>query len=164
MARKVKNQIMEVIAGFTMVIGCFLIGGYSGHMIQNSDWTDQFFITYDEIAKDGESDLNSSEKFIIRVEGDDLNEEEQARMNWLFKSKQYEIENDEVLDRLESLNYQVKLIDDLINIPAEIRTTDMQEQLLQGSGQIVLDQQSRTIWCEYQAPENVLTQTILSIE
>lgn len=166
MIRTLKSHIIEVVKGCGIAIACFMAGGLMGGLIQEIDWSMLNSPNgYDGLRSDL-SDLNREtiDDYLIHVEGDNLSEEEKAKLNWLYKSKKFEVEKEEVSEQLAILKYQVKLVQDLTSIPVDYRTPTLQQQLLQGSEYVILDSESKTIWCEYDAPDYALTKTILSIE
>lgn len=162
MKQAMVSKVREMIKGLGLIMSCVLIGGLAGYLVDSSNLLSGKF-GYDAVESDM-ARLTVSDAIVFRKEGDDLSEEEQGYLDWLFKAKKHEVSQGEVYDHLIALGYQVNLIDQLIHIPAEQRTASIQQQLFRGSEHVAIDYDSKIIWCEYQAPEQVLSQAILSIQ
>ena len=166
MCNSVKKAVENVVKSMMVFAVCFLFGGTIGTVVDLADMENLNIKLpgYEDVeVNDGSLTNEVAGELIIRAEGEDIDEQEKSRLDWLFKAKMYELSKELVSKQLTESGYKVKLVDELVKIPANDRTVSVQQQIIRGSEYLVVDHESRTIWCEYEAPENVLSDTILSI-
>lgn len=162
MKRVMVKKLNEMAKALGIIGGFLFLGAAVGQVVNFSN-VKKPEIGFIAVAVD-HLNLVETDTVMSRVEGDALDEEKQARLDWLFKSKTHEVSQEVVYEQLKTLGYQVKLVDELINIPAAGRTSSIQQQLFRGAEYVVVDHEAKTIWCEYEAPENMLTEAVLSID